>query len=222
MILRAYSPSPSRCHRRRAFTLVELLAVIAIIGVLAAILIPTVGSVRESARATQCRSNMRQLGIAVLQHAIDNRGQSLIRQNVDPAKPEGDRISWWQIIQNRLEMRFPTAGVENLFLCPGTHATFSVPPRRTYALNLAGGDDLDPIIFLRISSPARAILLVETRQSGAASPDGFSVVGVGSIERDEFSWHHRGGMHVTMADGSQRTLRRNDANFGDLLRNIRR
>lgn len=67
------TPAPS-APPRRAFTLVELLAVIAIVGVLAAILIPTVGSMRESARQSQCTSNLRQLGSSFPLYAADNGG----------------------------------------------------------------------------------------------------------------------------------------------------
>jgi prepilin-type N-terminal cleavage/methylation domain-containing protein/prepilin-type processing-associated H-X9-DG protein len=57
---------------RLAFTLIELLTVIAIIGILAAILVPTVAMVRESARKAHCVSNLRQIGVASLLYASQN------------------------------------------------------------------------------------------------------------------------------------------------------
>lgn len=61
-------------NSRRGFTLVELLTVIAIIGILAAIIIPVVGNVRTSAKRTQGLSNLRQIAVAGLSYAQDNRG----------------------------------------------------------------------------------------------------------------------------------------------------
>ncbi|MEZ6091510.1 MAG: DUF1559 domain-containing protein [Pirellulaceae bacterium] len=61
--------------QRRGFTIIEMLVTITIIGILVSLLLPAIKVAREAARQTQCGSNLRQLGTAMIAHAEHNKGR---------------------------------------------------------------------------------------------------------------------------------------------------
>jgi len=67
--------------KRAAFTLLELLVVVAIIGVLAGLLVPVLSKARAAAKTTHCLGNLRQLSLAIQMYVDDNGGRLPALQN---------------------------------------------------------------------------------------------------------------------------------------------
>jgi prepilin-type N-terminal cleavage/methylation domain-containing protein/prepilin-type processing-associated H-X9-DG protein len=79
------SVMPRNRTEKAGFTLIELLIVIAIIGILAAILFPVFARARENARRASCQSNLKQLGLGLLQYTQDYDERLPIGHNGGPA-----------------------------------------------------------------------------------------------------------------------------------------
>ena len=114
------------------FTLIELLIVIAIIAILAAMLLPALGKARQSALSTSCKGNLKQIGLLQIMYAEDYDGGAAPNIDNDSANP---RLPLWQHTLLRLNQ------VSNkVMYCPaqsnnGTKTSRTYPDGKAYTVH---------------------------------------------------------------------------------------
>jgi prepilin-type N-terminal cleavage/methylation domain-containing protein/prepilin-type processing-associated H-X9-DG protein len=193
--LRASRPS-------RAFTLIELLTVIAIIGILAAILIPVVGKVRSSARATQCASNLRQVGVGLQLFANENQGR-LIWTSRDPGGPF---VEWYKNLRPYVTTTPYRTGQLPVdpFRCPDSNIIAESHFSRSYHLaseynNRNGSDPSHHRVVLgRMNAPSRIVVVLDAWQNATNTTVIPSEVGAGTTHR--VASRHGGQANLLFAD----------------------
>ncbi len=211
--MKSFTSSPRRSAA--AFTLIELLTVIAIIGILAAILIPTVSSVREKAKQVQCASNVRDWGRAIMMYASENKNRYAIK----------DGSSWW--------FQYSTSASNTVYgtyfgLKRGDYAGVSQCPVQA---TKEGGSSLENTHFLmtrpsqdiggtpltanlvqinKIRSPSKYVLMVERAYPSANSPDNpvngsdyenMQITNQNARQNAQGFVRHSGKMNTLWADG---------------------
>jgi prepilin-type N-terminal cleavage/methylation domain-containing protein/prepilin-type processing-associated H-X9-DG protein len=164
----------SRGAPRRGFTLIELLVVIAIIAILAAILFPVFARAREAARATSCRSNLKQIGTAMRMYQQDyDELLTPCFQYYD--SPTNNVLAWYPDFLN------PYVKNAKLWVCPSAPATQYTNWRRDWlpvgqgpnfrdlyysygandaGLGMPGGGN--PISEAQVQKPAERIALLDS------------------------------------------------------------
>ncbi len=179
----------------RAFTIIEMLVVIAIVAVLAAILVPLVSRARDRARLTQCLTNMRHISAALMTYTADhNETYPLARMRAaDGCDPRMEHWTWKRAVQAYVKSNetFQCPSVKNLWAaCPDTPGAFGdesnirgeilrfpsranwLPASYAYSDGFFRGrmvnGCLQPRLTSELKDPAGTLLLLNTRTGAPA------------------------------------------------------
>jgi prepilin-type N-terminal cleavage/methylation domain-containing protein/prepilin-type processing-associated H-X9-DG protein len=186
-------------RKRNAFTLIELLVVIAIIAILAAILFPVFAKAREAARATQCKSNMKQLATAMAMYI----------QDYDETYPGRSQTfgHWGYVLapytKNRDLHRCPSNPRSTVNVSAGAPASDPAPLKISYCINAWIFNN--PLPMASLADPADRIMLSE--ETNGHNDYVGAIWGNGSGNYLVGFAGHSGTMNVAYADGHVKAMR---------------
>jgi prepilin-type N-terminal cleavage/methylation domain-containing protein/prepilin-type processing-associated H-X9-DG protein len=186
---------PTRKRLSTAFTLVELLVVISIIGLLAGLVVPTLGTARQSADKAKCLSNMRQLSSLYLSMVAGQDGVLV--------GSSGGGSTWYTELENIKYLQFTNAaGYVNLS-CPCALAalkklgyTYAVT-RASYGLNSSVGTAPAATRIAQLTKPSATLLLGDGPRVG--KNDGFTI-GI-NYGGNSITSYHNDNCAITYFDG---------------------
>jgi len=208
----------SSAKTRRGFTLIELLVVIAIIAILAAILFPAFAKAREAARRSSCSSNLKQIGIGMMQYTQEY-DEKFPRTRI-PNVPRGFEYNWAQLLQ-------PYIKSFDLFRCPsnpsggswmgwGDSVENPFPIRQTpvsYGMNYEIGENYwtndQGMSLATIQEPARKILVGERTGGDRSEPGIMWEDWLGDTWKNQAFAGHLGTSNYLFVDGHVKSLRPN-------------
>jgi prepilin-type N-terminal cleavage/methylation domain-containing protein/prepilin-type processing-associated H-X9-DG protein len=205
--------------RAAAFTLVELLAVIAIIGILAALVIVALGKVRSSARQSGCLSNLRQIGVAWQLYLGDHNGRFPEFATYQMYYWGGGAGTWGGPAPETRPL-YPYISDEKFFRCPSDVENGAQPPLYAFSGNsyvMADSNQRGILsrpeaknrvaitgYYKQLQHPARTIMVYD--HSARASEPGYISNPSASYYRD--NWHTNDTSNMLMADGHVETFQR--------------
>ena len=181
-------PEEQRPPAREGFTLVELLVVVGIIAVLIAFLMPALQRAREQANAAVCASNLRQIGIAFLMYAKDNKDRFPFHADWGPPNPP-DWIHWQpgpgrdpsDLLSSSAIAKY-VGNVHGVFVCPSDDPNIRTrfdsqhmgPVKYVYSYTMNGwmssNGGVNPRITRIRNSPGKMLVLEEDELSLDAGP----------------------------------------------------
>lgn len=181
------------CNANRGFTLVELLVVIAKIGLLAAILFPVFGRARENARRTSCLSNLKQLGLTFSQYGqdYDEMFPPYTETNANQITPDGvfhTNVLWqhvlWPYIKNVQIMNCPSDKSVNYIGSYGGGLdyafNYSIPSTTICTTNC--GISMSGARFASVADTSGTMLLVDANNYIIYMNGGFTTSGIDVTE----------------------------------------
>lgn len=186
----------SRARKTRAFTLIELLTVIGIIAILAAILIPVISKVRASANTVSCVSNLRQLGAAVQLYTQDYGNFPYPNAGADPERPNPIWFVHLLPFVDQEKLIQPDS-IYHCVECANTHPTRV--GQRTYGYN----GQMGGVKPLEVMKPAETVVIgdgvlaVSAEESGGSNSYWFFELRV----FDARDFVHGGKVNLLFADG---------------------
>jgi prepilin-type N-terminal cleavage/methylation domain-containing protein/prepilin-type processing-associated H-X9-DG protein len=188
-----------RCTRT-AFTLVELLVVIAVIAILAALLLPALSKAKDRARQSQCASNLRQVLLAAVMYADENDGRF-------PAQPAdgrpvravgGNGLNFYDLLM-------PYTLNPGAWLCPSARdntAEGAQPPGRLMGFHMNGLlITTNGLLELTVAEPSNTMLASDAGEKRLWNSAYLRPNQVGGYLYDMPISNHSGGGNVGFADG---------------------